>query len=290
VETAARTDVVLSRGLIDETGSRHRRATIRALAGREEAALAAAADEPGAQLAHELLAMCIERLGGYREVTERHTAALSRGDRSRLALWLRQLMSGDRLSLTLRCPNPACGELADLDLRVSELLGDAGEPEPEWIEVETPDGRVRLRPPTGLDDEACETAVGDRAARSALLWGRLISAVGGRGGGPGVWRALQPASRELVACALGDSGSLLDLSFVSPCPSCRAWIELELDPFALLVREVGVGADRLLAEVHCLAFHYGWSEGEILGLPRTRRWRYLELLRNQLEGRPLADL
>jgi hypothetical protein len=56
------------------------------------------------------------------------------------------------------------------------------------------------------------------------------------------------------------------------------------------VREVGASAGRLLAEVHFLAFHYGWSEGEILDLPRTHRWRYLELLRNQLEGRPLVDL
>jgi hypothetical protein len=42
--------------------------------------------------------------------------------------------------------------------------------------------------------------------------------------------------------------------------------------------------------VHSLAFHYGWSEEAVLDLPRARRWAYLELLRNQLEGRPLVDL
>ena len=58
----------------------------------------------------------------------------------------------------------------------------------------------------------------------------------------------------------------------------------------MLARELGLGSNRLLAEIHSLAFHYGWSEDAVLDLPRPRRWAYLELLRNQLEGRPLVGL
>ena len=66
-------------------------------------------------------------------------------------------------------------------------------------------------------------------------------------------------------------------------------MELDLDPMALLARELHTSADRLAAEVHCIAFHYHWSEDAILALPRTRRWKYLDLLRRELEGRPLVD-
>ena len=34
----------------------------------------------------------------------------------------------------------------------------------------------------------------------------------------------------------------------------------------------------LLAEVHRLAWHYHWSEAEILALPRHRRQQYLRLI------------
>jgi hypothetical protein len=282
-------EVVLRRGLVDETGARHRRAALRPLTGREEATLAGGPLD--ARVASELLAASAVRLGGYREVPDALTAALSRGDRWRLGLALRQLMVGDRLVLTMTCPDPDCRELADLDLLISDLLGEVGDPEVEEISVDTEDGAVRVRPPTGLDDEACESVGGDRETRSAELWSRLVVDVAGAGPvDPDGWRALRPGTREAVAAALAELGGILDLSFLSPCPACGAWIEVELDPFELLAREVGLGAGRLLAEVHCLAFHYGWSEDAILELPRTRRWRYLELLRNQLEGRPLVDL
>ena len=72
--------------------------------------------------------------------------------------------------------------------------------------------------------------------------------------------------------------------------SCSAWFELELGPADLLAWELGLGSDRLFAEVHLLAFSYHWSEEAILALPRERRWRYLELLRRQGEGRPLLGM
>ena len=287
MEAAVR-DVVLRRGIVDETGARHRRAAIRPLTGREEAGLAARHFD--AATASELLAACTTRLGGYRTVTGDLTAALSRGDRWRLALALRQVMVGDRLIVTVTCPDPDCGELADLDLRVGDLVGAADGAEPETVTVEAGGVVVRFRPPTGLDDEAVESTPGDRAQRAAALWSRIVVDVDGTGPVDAAgWLALPAATRHAVAAALAGHDEVLDLTFLSPCPECGAWIELELDPFSLLGRELGLGAGRLLAEVHCLAFHYGWSEDAILDLPRSRRWGYLELLRNQLEGRPLVE-
>ena len=176
------------------------------------------------------------------------------------------------------------------ELLGGEIPGMAREPEPEWIEVDTPDGPARFRPPTGADEHAVagrESAAPEHE-RDVVLWCRIVARVGDREPlAPDDWLALAPASRQAIALALARSGTAPELFFASRCPSCAAWLELDLDPFELLTRQFRLGADRLLAEVHSLAFHYGWSEDQILSLPRSRRWRYLELLQSQLEGRPL---
>lgn len=288
--------VVLQHGVIDDTGTRHRVALLRPLSGWQEAALGAAAGSLDAASRSELLAACLERLGGYGEVSPELCAALPRGDQDLLALHLRVLMFGDRVDLTVRCPNPDCGELADLGLPLAELLPDTERPLPERIAVDTPSGPAILRRPTAEDDALVEQLGGDRASRSAALWSRLLLALGeqeaseaGPALTPEEWAALPPATRQTLALALGEDPCGPELSFASRCPSCRAWIELELVPIELLARELARGADRLLVELHCLAFHYGWSEDQCLSLPRDRRWRYLELLTRQLEGKPLLD-
>jgi len=40
--------------------------------------------------------------------------------------------------------------------------------------------------------------------------------------------------------------------------------------------------DRLYEEIHVLALHYHWSEATLLGLPRSKRRRYLGLLAGHL--------
>lgn len=65
-------------------------------------------------------------------------------------------------------------------------------------------------------------------------------------------------------------------------------MEVELDAAFLLATELGGASDRLFAEVHLLAFHYHWSEAAILSLTRQRRWRYLDLIRRQTAGQPVA--
>ncbi|HEX7048849.1 MAG TPA: hypothetical protein VF188_01455 [Longimicrobiales bacterium] len=42
--------------------------------------------------------------------------------------------------------------------------------------------------------------------------------------------------------------------------------------------------DALYREVHHLAFHYHWSEAEILAMTRSKRQRYLSLLAQHLEA------
>jgi hypothetical protein len=274
------TDVALARGLVDATGARHRRARLRPPTGQIEVDLAFRAGRITADDADELLATCLERIGDVRGVTEDVVGTLSAGDRARLALALRATLLGGPVLLVVQCPAVGCGALADLTLSTADLLGDTARPQPLAVGVPTPDGDLAVRPPTRHDERAA-------AGCDEHLWGRLVSRSGEPIGADG-WLSLDPASSQAVAAALADLDPCADLAFVSTCPQCGTWIEVELDPVDLLVRSLATGERRLLAEVHCLAFHYGWSEAEILALSRPRRLAYLELLRDQVEGRPLT--
>jgi len=45
----------------------------------------------------------------------------------------------------------------------------------------------------------------------------------------------------------------------------------------------------LLEEVHYLAFHYHWSEKDILSMTRSKRRRYLAILAEKLERSKSQD-
>jgi len=271
----------LPHGLFDEDGVCHRHAVLRPVSGHEELMLADA--DAGPRAVNELLAAVIARLGEYEHVDDALAAALTRGDRQALVLHVRAGLYGDRLSLVARCPNPACAALSDVDLRISEMLPAIAPPRP-WLECETPSGRAQVREPTGADDDVIDAHSGSRAERVARLWSRLV-VLDQRPLADDEWPALPAPTRHTIALALAEGGRAPELVFLAHCPTCRALVEIVIDPFALLARELRLGGDRLLAEIHALAFHYHWSESEILALPRPRRWRYLELLGHELEGR-----
>ena len=112
--------VTLPRGLFDPAGGQHREAVLRPVTGHFEMRLAELRSA-GPEAVDGLLAASLDRVGGYTEITSAHAAALSRGDRDFLLLQLRRGVFGDRLDLVVVCPNPACREAADLELRVSDL-------------------------------------------------------------------------------------------------------------------------------------------------------------------------
>jgi hypothetical protein len=279
-------ELLLPHGLYDESGVCHRAAVLRSLTGKEEALLASARR---VELS-ALLEACLGRIGGYEQPSRTHVEALTRGDRDFLALRLRRSLFGDRVSLVVTCANPACGARADLDLEVEALAPEREQPGAEFLDIATPGGPARVREPTGADDRALARVGGSRSERAAELWSRLVLDLDGRGPLTAqAWLALGAPVRHSIALGLSEQSSAPDLGVVTACPSCSASMQLTIDPFGLLLRELRQGVERLIAEVHCLAWAYGWPEADILALPRTRRWGYLDLVRRQVEGRPLVD-
>ncbi|MFE9692386.1 hypothetical protein [Micromonospora sp. NPDC005806] len=290
-------EVTLPRGLVDADGARHRDAVLLPPDGWLEAALVeavidagAAAGVPGARLRpavrHGLLAGSVDRIGAHAAPDAAAVASLTRGDADQLAYGLRRAVLGDRLALVLRCANPACREQADVDLALDDLLADDTGPEPEWFTVAVPGAEpVQLRAPTGADDEALAAVAGPPESRTAALLARLLPRTTAED-----WSARPAPERAAILLALAELPAGPVRHVQVPCPSCGALMEATLDPLVVLARELRAGGDRLLLETHCLAYHYGWSEEEILGLPRGRRWGYLGLLRAQLTGAPLETV
>ena len=279
-------ELLLPHGLYDEGGTCHRAAVLRTLTGNEEAMIGGARRVD----LSALLEACLSRIGGYEQPSRAHVDALTRGDRDFLALRLRRALFGERLSLVVTCVNPACAARADLDLEVDSLAPERQEPGAEFLDIQTPAGLARVREPTGTDDRELSHIGGSRSERAAELWSRLLIDLDGRGPlTPRGWLELAAPVRHSIALGLSEGSSAPDLGVATACPSCSASMLLTIDPLTLLVRELRQGSERLIAEVHCLAWAYGWSQADILALPRPRRWRYLELVRRQVEGRPLVD-
>jgi len=83
----------------------------------------------------------------------------------------------------------------------------------------------------------------------------------------------EPPDAEILA-ALEAAGPGFDTDLAYRCPSCGAANRFWFDPLDWIVRQ-GRG---VLLEVHRLARAYGWTEAEILALPRARRQAYLALI------------
>lgn len=273
---------LLAAGLVDDAGQRHLDVEWLGLTGRHELAFARGA-VAGPAVETRLLASTVARIGALSPLTPELARALTRGDRQRLLLALVAGVTGDRLSVAVRCANPACRALADLALTVDALIGPAPRP-PAPIRVATEAGDVVLREPTGADDEAC-AAISDPVERRAARWCRLVSDVAGRGPlDRAAWDALAPGVHHALALALADASAGPRLTVAWRCPACAARLDLRFDPLRMLVQATRIDADRLLCEVHALAWHYHWTEDQVLALPRDRRWRYVELIRGQIDG------
>jgi hypothetical protein len=129
---------------------------------------------------------------------------------------------------------------------------------------------LTLRVPTGADQirvlhEPAESR------REALL--RALEVVDPKSG------SALPAqlSRELYEhceTALEAEAPELACTVSANCPECGQANAVGIDPYGALARTPA----GLLAEVHRLAWHYHWSEAEILALPRHRRQQYLRLI------------
>jgi hypothetical protein len=184
---------------------------------------------------------------------------------------------GETVTSVLRCPRTECDERMDLELRVADLLVPPAESPAAVHEVSIGDYLVRFRLPNGGDlEEAAVLAMRDVNAAARLVLERCVVDSGGVD--------TDTLARELPAImAERDPQAELVLNLV--CTKCERPFTALFDTAAFLFGELAARRGALYREVHQLAFHYHWSEADILGMTAARRRRYLELLTEALAPR-----
>ena len=291
-------DWLLPAGYLDADGCLHRQVELDPLTGREEELLTGNA-YPTAALVTGVLSRCVKRIGSINEITPELVRELLVGDRQYLLLILRQLTFGDRVQASLPCPWPGCGKGVDIEFLISQIPITGSERRAVYdMEVEpfigagslglseTAKSKVIYRLPNGGDQEAVlvnHPRTTEVEALSLIL-SRCIHRFGDIEQPAPDWVAQLPAAlRQQIEQDMEQRAPNLELSMEAVCPACQREF---LAPFELqdfFFGELKTGVELLFREVHYLAFHYHWSEQEIMSMPRHRRRRYIEVLADEIE-------
>jgi hypothetical protein len=282
-------EVTLPAGFAGQDGWR-RDAILRPLCGHDEAFLLEnCASLSSASRTTALLARCLHRLGPMEPVAPEAVRMLTVGDREALLLHLRRLTLGEKMGCVLKCPNPSCSQSMELNLEVSELLlppyNYSSETHERTIVADAVSYRVRFRLPNGSDHEtAASLAVSDPDAIVETFLRRCVQEITNAASGERM--NTLPAA---VAEALDDKFKELDpqaeIMLDLTCPACGASFCSLLDSAAYLHYELVGERLHFYRQVHSLAFHYHWSQEEILSLTPRKRQLYFDLLSDTLERR-----
>jgi len=175
----------------------------------------------------------------------------------------------------VRCGAADCGQQNEFDLTREQIASLAQEHIDEETYSVVIDGMpAELRRPTGLDQMGW-LAQSDAVLRQAMIRTVLVN----------------PPLDELVADgrtfdrvalkideAMDAFDPLLSLHLNVLCPQCGTSTEVSPEVAAAALERLSHAQHRAIGDVHRLASHYHWSEGEIIRLPQWRRESYLELI------------
>jgi hypothetical protein len=144
---------------------------------------------------------------------------------------------------------------------------------PKIVELEAAGCRIRARPLDSRDLTHLRTGLSRAEGRRLLLRQTVIEAWSGA---ERITAETLPAEAvNALAEKLAEADPAADLDFALDCPACgHAWVTT-FDITAYFWRELAVMAQAMLEDVHALATAYGWSERDVLAMPKARRRYYL---------------
>jgi hypothetical protein len=233
-----------------------------------------AAWERGAELSGSLRAAALLAAGCG--LDEGAAAALDVPRRDAALLAIRKLSFGATLHGFAACE--ACAERLEFTLSVADLVGQIDAAAGAAGTLRYGDWSLVCRFATIADIDVASREAELAAARAVLL-ARCVSAMDASG--RVVAFADLPADvREAGELRLVAMHEAAELSVLLPCAACGVTQDVALDPAEFLWQETRHAARRLLADVHELAWAYGWREGDIVAMSPARRAAYLALVRS----------
>jgi hypothetical protein len=267
---------LIPRGVFDSAkGEWIRKATVRSLRGDDELLIA---ELPSSMPLHSRVLTILERLIEFEGANAVDVLKkLSLGDRAWLLLLIRELLIGRQISCTADCPK--CGKAMSLDIS-TDAIRSAAHPDPKVeYELEVLGFRLYLRPLTAEDQDVIVAQASQTNSLTQDLARKCILR-----SEPSLPENLPESLVEAVGKQLEEIDPISDVHFSLLCPECGHTFSSSLPIEEYVLRELAVHAHQLEREVHWLAFHYHWSEREILSLSAVKRRRYVELVNATLAG------
>ena len=289
--------VILPGGYVDRDAVVHREVELTSLTGREEELLAGERSREVASLVTTVLQRCIRRIGTISTVSQEMIRSLLIADRQYLLLKLRELTLGDAIRASIFCPWPDCSKKIAVsfstdDVPVIESLNkgltykielsaegafvaDSGETYRE----------ICFRLPNGSDQEMLASiVVQDEIRVQTLLLQRCIHSIGSlQDLDENKITRLSPLARQEIEQHMEAVAPRVESIMESTCPECGREYAVPFDVQNFFFGELRTYRDLLYREVHYLAFHYHWSEREIMDMPRQKRRTYIEVLSSEIE-------
>lgn len=269
---------LLPGGYWDEHGRLHRSFELSALTGREEELLTTGGTRETASLVTEVLCRCLVRLGDFAPVPPEVVRGLLVGDRQYLLLRLRQLTFGDVVRANLFCPWAECGARVSVSFSVADVPVVAPEERAPEFTVPFQGGTVTMRLPTGADQE---DLAGQATTDDGVAVTRLLARCTRRDEDDVA--ALPASVRAELQDHLARLAPRVEQTMDVTCAECGRTFLAAFDIHRYLFGELSTDRELLYQEVHYLAFHYHWSEREIMSMPRDRRRTYIDVLGDAIE-------
>ncbi len=283
-------------GYRDESGTVHRRAVYRPLSGREEEILAVRdSTSSAAALVSEVLASCIEAIGDICPITVDHARGLSVSDRQYLLLKLRGVTFGEKVQAIVQCPMVRCNAKVDIDFHLSQLpVPKSNTPLEYKFQLsdeayqqlsEHTKRDVRFRLPLGSDQEAIAVMVSSNEAKalSQLLSYCLITIGDIEQPTLEQTQSLPSLVRREIEQQLEEVTPETEMVMDVVCPECGCEFSAPFNIQDFFFGELKINDTVLRKEVHYLAYHYHWSETEIMTMPRQKRRQYIDTLAEEIE-------
>jgi hypothetical protein len=289
--------VLLPGGYVDGHGVRHREVELAPLTGREEELIARSQGRDIAALVTTVLRRCMRRIGAISPVSEEVTRHLLVADRQYLLLKLREATLGERVHATILCPWLDCNKKITVHFLVNDVpVTELEEQGPLYTMQLSPEAiassaqgeeyrDITFRLPNGGDQEALTPILAyDEARALILLLQRCIQCLGPlHNPDEDMISRLSPLARMEIEQRMAAVAPKVELTMESKCPECGREYAAPFDLQPFFFSELHTRRELLYREVHYLAYHYHWSEREIMGMPRQRRRAYIEMLAGELE-------
>jgi hypothetical protein len=284
-------------GYLDDSGALHTEAELSPLTGRDEEFLASVAPEVcTASVVTELLARCLKRLGAIRDVDAALVRRLLVGDRDYLLLKLRRSTFGARLDVVASCAAADCGQPMQVRISLDDITFESKpaaaryftmrlSPEAAHVDAAGVAQReVEFRLPTGEDQEAvAHLFLEDETRAVNQVFARCVRRVGKTTDvDEALVEGLSPRARREIEDQIELRAPRAAVELEGVCPECGTPFTLPLHFASDFARELRKNLQDLERNVHFLAWHYHWSEQDILSMTTRKRRRYVELLREEL--------